>query len=262
MDVTNRSSGRNVFIYDADNPAEPLGGFVLTAGMTNADLHLIMGMVCVLYSNYYIMDGLVYGTNKRIPSDGEELQPGKYYVLTNGYITVNEEPCLPQPVAADSETCPAPFRDAIRERDRRCAITGEGVTSSDRSGFEAAHIFPLSHEDHWNKNNFNRWITIPPAHGGPINSVQNGILLRSDIHELFRNYDMSINPRDNYKVICFRPDEKGIAGKHLDKQFVGDPRRPVDDLLWWHFRQAVLVNVRGDGEPISKSHTESGVSSS
>ena len=45
-------------------------------------------------------------------------------------------------------------------------------------------------------------------------------------------------------------DGKGIAGKHLDRQFVEDPRRPVDQLLRWHFRQAVFANMRGAGEPI------------
>lgn len=42
----------------------------------------------------------------------------------------------------------------------------------------------------------------------------------------------------------------GIAGRHLDQQFLEDPRRPVDQLLRWHFRQAVLANMRGAGEPV------------
>lgn len=33
-----------------------------------------------------------------------------------------------------------------------------------------------------------------PDTGGTINSVQNGLLLRSDIHQLFDFYDFSINP--------------------------------------------------------------------
>jgi hypothetical protein len=53
-------------------------------------------------------------------------------------------------------------------------------------GFEAAHIFPLAYEGH----------RIQPENtrGGTINSVQNGLLLRSDIHQLFDSYDLSINP--------------------------------------------------------------------
>ena len=41
-----------------------------------------------------------------------------------------------------------------------------------------------------------------------------------------------------------------LAGKHLDKTFLDDPQRPVDQLLRWHFRQAVLANMRGAGVPV------------
>jgi len=43
---------------------------------------------------------------------------------------------------------------------------------------------------------------------------------------------------------------KNVAGKHLDRKLLDDPQRPADELLRWHFRQAVLANVRGVGEPI------------
>ena len=44
------------------------------------------------------------------------------------------------------------------------------------------------------QQNFARWITIPTANGDTINSKQNGLLLRADIHGLFDHYDISINP--------------------------------------------------------------------
>ena len=47
----------------------------------------------------------------------------------------------------------------------------------------------------------------------------------------------------------FADDRKGLAGKYLDQEFRNDPERPVDQLLRWHFRQAVLANMRGAGEP-------------
>jgi len=50
--------------------------------------------------------------------------------------------------------------------------------------------------------------------------------------------------------VCFDSDSKGIAGKHLDEGFLNDPQRPPDQLLRWHFKQAVLVNMRGAGEPV------------
>jgi len=49
--------------------------------------------------------------------------------------------------------------------------------------------------------------------------------------------------------MCFSPATSfyHIAGHHLDQTFLNDPLRPVDDLLRWHFRQAVLANVKGAG---------------
>ncbi|OCK96716.1 uncharacterized protein K441DRAFT_38750 [Cenococcum geophilum 1.58] len=70
------------------------------------------------------------------------------------------------------------------------------------------------------------------------------------IHQLFDIYDFSINPDDNYKIMFFMPNYCGFAGKHLDQRFLNNPQRPLDQLLRWHFRQAVLANMRGAGEPI------------
>ncbi|KAG9235943.1 hypothetical protein BJ875DRAFT_373223, partial [Amylocarpus encephaloides] len=96
---------------------------------------------------------------------------------------------------------------------------------------------------------YNRWVTTQPESGGSINSVQNGILLGSAIHQLFDAYDLSINPDDNYNIVFFTLDGDNLAGKYLNQQFRDDPLRPADQLLRWHFRQAVLANMRGAGEP-------------
>jgi len=48
----------------------------------------------------------------------------------------------------------------------------------------------------------------------------------------------------------FVRDDMNIAGRHLDQRFLNNPDRPVDELLRWHFRQSVLANMRGAGEPI------------
>jgi hypothetical protein len=60
-------------------------------------------------------------------------------------------------------------------------------------GFHAAHIFPLGYIDRFSdyKPEFN--ITIP-GKNGDINSVQNGMLLRMDLHGLFDQYNVSICP--------------------------------------------------------------------
>ena len=62
------------------------------------------------------------------------------------------------------------------------------------TGFEVAHILPLTYEEHWIQHGYGWWITIQPDIGGSINSVQNGLLLDNTIHNLFDNYDISINP--------------------------------------------------------------------
>jgi hypothetical protein len=62
------------------------------------------------------------------------------------------------------------------------------------TGFEAAHIFPLAYEQYWNDYAYSRWITVPATSGGSINSVQNGMLLRDDIHTFFDSYIIAINP--------------------------------------------------------------------
>jgi hypothetical protein len=84
------------------------------------------------------------------------------------------------------------FTDAVRLRDRRCVITGREAIRSyhgNWTGFEAAHIFPLAFEGLWKDFSYDRWISTPPnggeIEGGKINSVQNGILLDSAIHQDF-----------------------------------------------------------------------------
>ncbi|KAF2817134.1 uncharacterized protein BDZ99DRAFT_456916 [Mytilinidion resinicola] len=190
----------------------------------------------------------------KIGKDDHQLQPGKYYIVTAGSFQVNNEPWLVRTISRATGTRVAAFREAVRLRDRRCVISGDivptlaGVDYWD--GFEAVHIFPLAYEGHWVDQGYGRWITVQPAEGGSINSVQNGLLLDSAIHQLFDAYAISINPDDNYKVMAFRPTSKNIAGKHLDLEYFTRPDAPIDSLLRWHFRQAVLANMRGAGEPV------------
>jgi len=48
----------------------------------------------------------------------------------------------------------------------------------------------------------------------------------------------------------FMPGLTNLAGKHLDQELLNSPQRPVDQVLRWHFRQAVIANMKGAGEPI------------
>ncbi|MCJ1347277.1 hypothetical protein MMC31_005499, partial [Peltigera leucophlebia] len=55
---------------------------------------------------------------------------------------------------------------------------------------------------------------------------------------------------DGHKIVFFQEDPYGFSGQRLDQQFLANPARCSDHLLRWHFRQAVLANIRGNGELI------------
>ena len=84
----------------------------------------------------------------------------------------------------------AHFNDfLVYQRDRRCISTGKEAIDfkyDDQKSFEAVHTFPLVYEG--------SLITIQPNTRESINSTQNGLLLRSDIHQHFGGYTVSINP--------------------------------------------------------------------
>jgi len=89
------------------------------------------------------------------------------------------------------------FRDAVRSRDGRCVATGKkavNVNIGRWKGFQVAHIFPLAYETYWKANNYGDFITIPPAKrsDGSINSIQNGLLLSTDVHEQFDSINLDV----------------------------------------------------------------------
>ena len=56
--------------------------------------------------------------------------------------------------------------------------------------------------------------------------------------------------QDEYKIVSFGPEP--IYHKvrtHVDWQLRQNIGWPPDELLHWHFRQAVLTNMKGAGEP-------------
>ena len=114
-------------------------------------------------------------------------------------MTITDEVPLTRALSVTSRTRVESFRDAVRDRDRRCVITGVEARLAQFAnwrGFEAAHIFPLAYEQCWNQCNYGRCVTVPPANAsdGSINSVQNGILLLREMRACFDSYDLSINP--------------------------------------------------------------------
>lgn len=92
-----------------------------------------------------------------------------------------------------------------RDRDGKCVITGvvnRSAYRGDWSAFEAAHVFPAAYETWWLDNEYSRWITDIKEMGGGsgIYSHQNGMLLKADVHKLFDNYLVAINPDVSYNL--------------------------------------------------------------
>ncbi|KAG9232165.1 HNH endonuclease-domain-containing protein [Amylocarpus encephaloides] len=235
MPPRDRSRGRNVHIYDAKDRATVLGDLILTNGVTNTNFYSMVEIIILFTSDFELRDE----GDTKIDRNDDPFQPGILYQC------YRIEPWLVRTISHDTRTRVKSFCDAIRSRDRRCVISGKravGAYRDDWTGFEAAHIFPLAYESYWREYSYDRWITIRQELGGTINSVQNGMLLNSAIHQLFDSYNLSINSDVWIIYVC-------LAGKYLDQEFLDDPQRPVHQLLRWHFRQAVLANMRGAGEP-------------
>lgn len=121
-----------------------LGGLILSNGITNANFYLMVEIIFIFDSNCFLRDE----SGITVQRDNNPLQPGNYYMLPSGSVTVTDEVPLVRTASLQSGICVAGFRDAVRERDRRCVITGESVPYNFWTGFEAAHVFPLAYEGH------------------------------------------------------------------------------------------------------------------
>lgn len=107
------------------------------------------------------------------------------------------------------------FRDGVRERDQKCVISGGGALlarSGVRTKLEVAHIFPLEYENLWNESGYSKWVTNMEETTGisKISSVQNGLLMKRDLHAAFDQYLFSINPD-----VCTLGDQSSRPG-HTD----------------------------------------------
>lgn len=212
----NRSLARDIFIWDLNSDNEdriPLGGLVLTAGMTNTDFRQMLDILLLTSSDCLIQNQ----DGDTILRDDQPLRPGHYTVIadtvevssftilimlsvyiSNNVTKVNDEEAYTRATSITTAVRAKSFTEQVQARDGRCVVSKVENTRAPFgmwTGFEAAHIFPLAYQDQWVQNNYGRWITIDPPRGAhKIHSVQNGILLRTDLHQLFDQYIFSINP--------------------------------------------------------------------
>jgi len=192
MTLAIREIGRNVHIFSVNDPTTTLGGLVCTEGITNNNFYVMVRIILEFENDFTLHDEI----GSTVPRDDQCLKPGNYAILTTGSVNLSTELWLPRTSDATTETQNEPFRTAVRERDGGCVITGQPAENGRFGfwqGFKAVHIFPPSLEQYWSDYNFTAWIT-PTGSDDPINSVHNGILLDSQMCNLFENYIISINP--------------------------------------------------------------------
>ncbi|KAG0636794.1 hypothetical protein HOY80DRAFT_908639 [Tuber brumale] len=248
---------RNVSFYDATNPVATLGGLVQNGSITEANFLDILTIILVVEEGPIRVQERV---SRHIVSRTDvPLETGVYDIYCDASIQVSDEPWIPRLICHEISGRDDSFRNDIRNRDRKCVISGISIPEGffqtySWTPFETSYIFPLEQESLWIQHNCGRWITDKgdATESSKINSPQNGLHLRSELRQLFEGYLISVNPDDGYKVVVFDSDLFGYDGKTLDPvcRDTADPHRETEQLLRWHFRQSVLANVRGEGEPI------------
>lgn len=90
-----------------------------------------------------------------------------------------------------------------------CLISGLQVGEGDYSRFKATHISPRAYEAEWVNNGYPSLITdSAPLEvvGGSskIDSLQNVLLLRSDLHNAWDNHYIAVHPSRGHVVIPLR----------------------------------------------------------
>ncbi|KAK9427350.1 hypothetical protein V1505DRAFT_47253 [Lipomyces doorenjongii] len=250
---------RNVHIYDSARPTEPLGGLYLNPSVTRKKFLRMLGFIIRANCPYSVW---FQGADHQLSPTDDPLEPGHYYIVCDipgGVIWITDERCVARSFSRTVSKRDSRFRDQVRNRDGKCVITGlvnRAAYRNDWTSFEAADIFPLSHEELFIGLNYPRYVTLRSGENDTgINSCQNGLLMRSHIHKQFESFSFAIDPDDNYKITCFSEDHDEIDGRFLDPvcRDPGDERGVIDEFLRWHFCQAVLANMKGNGEPVFES---------
>ncbi|KAF8454787.1 HNH endonuclease-domain-containing protein [Terfezia claveryi] len=242
--LIDRLLGRNVQFYNATSPEVALGGLIQNGSVTEANF---LDMLEIL-----LITEMPIRVHKRdsghiITRTNTRLEAGHHDVYCDRHIHVNNEPCVQRLISHNVSGRGGAFTTEIRARDGRCVISGlvnKGAYRGDWSRCEAAHIFPLNAESVWDERGYWRCIMDMDGTNGVSkpNSLQNGFLLRRDIHTMFEQYLISVNPDDNYKIVTFSDDLDGLDGRVL-KPVCRNLNNP---------HSSVLANMRGAREPISE----------
>ncbi|CAL1712094.1 unnamed protein product [Somion occarium] len=215
MEVSDDDAYRNVFLVDYTGNV--IAGF-WQYGFTTW-LHFLKMVQTVMVTNN--QDWAVF-RHRSSASIGEPIgerqkgttdlvQPGSYIILspdkTKLEVSLTTERCRTRHTTLSN----TPSRDSYCERtlvrDGMCLLSGQkGYGRHTR--LDAAHIFPRGHDVDWYSKGFQSLITdkAPLSEiGGPskIDSLQNLISLKADLHKAWDNYEVGVNPDDGHIIFPF-----------------------------------------------------------
>lgn len=182
---------------------------------------------------------------------------GHYILLSSAGepLRIGLVPTLPRPRNPTHSNTPARgsyYRTRGRARDGKCVITN--LQTQTYSRLKVAHIFPRAHDVEWIRKGFPSKITDTADEadmGGrtKIDSVQNVITLRSDLHDAWDNYEFGVDPNNNYRITAFTNGNADLNGLYLQLDHIQDPTlRPLDELFTDHFMQGIFKHMKGAGE--------------
>ena len=80
MAPVDRSAWHDNIIYASDNRDKPLGGLCAAEGITNANLYSMLEIICSFTDTFTLHNN----NGQLVERDGQQLQPGNYYIATNG----------------------------------------------------------------------------------------------------------------------------------------------------------------------------------
>ncbi|KAF8723794.1 hypothetical protein AX14_009187 [Amanita brunnescens Koide BX004] len=195
------------------------------------------------------------------PPNHECPDPGTYIVLRpeGSPILVGLTPVsarIRHPTVSNTRSAILAYQERTRNCDHCCLISREYVVRHDYSRFKATQIFSPVHEVDWVNKGYPNLITdsaplLDLGGSTKIDSIQNAIFLRGDLHNAWDSYMFAVHPDRGHVVIPFVPGLETIAGKVLKLDHITDPNlRPLDKLFRDHFLQCVLKNMKGVGEPV------------
>jgi len=186
------------------------------------------------------------------------VQPGHYILLSDSGepIRVGLELFRHRsrhPTHSNTPARDARYRNRGLARDGKCLITG--LQTQTYSRLKVAHIFPRAHGDEWIRKGYPSKITDTTDEayiGGrtKIDSLQNVITMRSDLHDAWGNYEFGVDPNNDYRITAFTNGNVDINGLTLQLDHIQDPKgRPLDELFTDHFMQGLFKHMKGAGEP-------------